>query len=369
MRALRLHFHHLPPLLLLLACDPAARADAPEEPARVLTTRAELAPSVREVVLHGVVRAASERALGFEVGGRLQARPVEVGDQVERGALLGRLDGRGPRHAVVAAEATLAELDARRAQTERDAARVARLRAEGVASAAELEQTRSGVERLEASQRAAEAQLRESRRRRGETVLHAPCDGVVTAVLAEPGAVVGPGTPVLLLSCASEVEVHASLPATMLAVSSGDPVRVELPARGEVRDATVSVRSVAAGPDGLFPIRVALPGEVAAPGEGAILRLRIEGAPALRVPIGAVVDPAGARPFVWRVQRGAAERVPVEVHGLHEGEVTLAPLSPEDRDDEVALAGLAAGDEVVVRGQRPLLEGDAVTASTVVGMR
>ena len=353
----------------LSACGGSVAADQGTEanaPPRVEVSVVREASAEETLVLHGTVRAADRANLAFAVGGRLLQRPVEVGERIEAGQVLARVDARPFRNAASAARAQIAELDAQAAQLRRDEERVAAREASGAASTADVEQTRTGTARLDASRDATRAQLAEARRQVGAAVLRAPYAGVVRAVFAEPGAVVAPGTPVLALAGEGGLEVEAEVPEAALSwLREGLAASVEIPATGTRAEGTVLALARAAGPSGLFPLRLRLEGMEAFPGQGALLRFARSGVPELRVPLGAVVDPSGDAPELWRIVEGSpprVERVAVAVRGLRDAEGAPEVALPRSLP-------LAAGDRVVLRGQRPLLDGDAVRLGTASAMQ
>ncbi|MCB9633108.1 MAG: efflux RND transporter periplasmic adaptor subunit [Sandaracinus sp.] len=345
---------------LSIGCASAA-AEPPTPTHEVVVRVAEVRQArVRpSVFLHGRTRATDRATASFVVGGRLVERRVDVGDRVSAGQTLARLDARGYAHGVEAASASLAELEARRAQLARDETRLTTLREGGVVAAADLESVRTAVARVDESQRAARVALEEARRQRDESVLRAPFDGVVRAVLVDEGTVVAPGTPVFLLAGEGPTEVELEVPERVVAWARvGDRVDVELPSTGERFVGEVVALADAASPTGLFPARARLQTETPiASGRGTLVTWRgAEAATELRVPLAAVVDPSGDRPFVWRVDaEGRAERVEVRPLALR-----------DDETSEVALAadGLAVGDEVVVAGHGAVLPGDLVRRTT-----
>lgn len=311
----------------------------------------------RPQIYHGVVRPAQRALLSFTEGGRLEARPAEIGDVVEAGQVLAALDRRGYRNAVRAAQASERELALRSEQLSRDRSRSERLRTDGVTTLAQLEQVESGHDRVSAMQVAARANLAESQRRSAEAVLRAPFGGVVTDVMVEPGELVAAGQPILRVagSDGHEVvlQVHAELAG---AVATGDAIRLlatgleaedplaRRPLEGTVRSAVAA----AAGLEGLFPVVVDVaPDPALRAGLGVEAELLGPAREALRVPLSAILDPSGRRPFVWRVVDGRADRAWVRIGRLDEGRVEV-------------LGGLEPGDRVVVRGHTRLLPGDQV---------
>jgi RND family efflux transporter MFP subunit len=338
---------------------PAHTAAVEEAPSAttVVTERVEAQPRARVERLQGVARLRDRATLSFQVGGRLARRAVDVGDRVEAGAVLAGLDARAYRNAVAAARAGLAEVEAQRGQVVRDQARASRLTRDGVSTAAALERADTGLERVAAMERAAGVQLRESRRQAAEATLRAPFAGVVTAVFAEVGELVQPGQPVVRLAGPGGLEVLVEATpemATRLApgdavtvravgVESDDPL-ADVLAEGRVR----SVVADAVGLGGLHPVMVDLPddGRLRA-GLGLEIGLRAEGASVPTVPLEAIVDPSGRRPFAWKVVDGRVERAWLRLGGLLDGRAEVRE-------------GLVVGDAIVTQGQARLLEGDAV---------
>src|SRR6476469_11221874 len=95
-------------LPLLAACDDhAASATAkPERPVQVERVAFENENATREFV--GVVRARHETDLGFRVAGKIVSRFVNVGDRVQVGDVVARLDPQDLKLQVESAEAEFA---------------------------------------------------------------------------------------------------------------------------------------------------------------------------------------------------------------------------------------------------------------------
>lgn len=343
-------------LLLLAGCTGATAQDASAGPQPAPVTvevvrQTELRESHRA---HGVLRASEAAMVAFLEGGRLAARPVEVGERVHAAQIVARLEDPGTREGVRAARASLGELEERHAQLERDEARTEALAAEGVATTEALERVRSARQRVRASRNAARALLSDARRRRSETRLSSPFDGVVTDVFAEPGELLGPGQPVVRVVGEGGLEVVVRVAAELAAeleprsrvgvqVSGGDP---EDPLGSPVYSGRIVHVADAAALGGMHPVRIALgEREGLAPGQGVVVRLEGAPRPTVTVPLSAVQDPSGTRPFVWLAVNGAAERAPVRLGPLQDGAIAI-------RD------GLSTGDRVVVSGHARLLEGD-----------
>lgn len=310
----------------------------------------------------GVTRAARRARVGFSLGGRITARPVDVGDRVAAGDELARLDDREWRHAVDAARATRSEIAAQQAQRVRDRDRVAALVEAKAATREELERAQAGVDALAGAEEAVAARLRDAQRRLADVRLVAPYAGTVTAVHQSRGEYATPGAPVVTLAGDGAVEVEVEVPESVVGhLSDGARVPVELPALGRRIDGQVTaIGRTTVGPGRLFPVVVTLdppataevPAMALAAGLTAEVTLALDAAPTLAVPVAAIVDPSGSHPRVFRVRRdgddgASVEQVAVMVGTLRGHRVTLR-------------GGLAAGDEVVVVGQHALLDGERV---------
>lgn len=156
--------------------------------------------------------------------GRLLAVAVEIGDRVQRGDRIATLDTsliaqdlEMARSSLRASEAdqrrAVDELAEARARNERrqanpdffskeDLAEVA-LQAKTAASAYEVAQARVAEQR---------ARVRQLEAGLEQNVVRAPFDGRVAERFADPGAQVGPGTPVVRLISAGELLVRAAVP-------------------------------------------------------------------------------------------------------------------------------------------------------------
>ena len=332
------------------ARDGAALAPMPE-PRVVRVAPVDVIEEAHELRFPGTTRAVRRANLSFVVSGRLSERAVDLGDRVERGALLARLDPQPFRNEVRSAEAIVAEVDERLDQISRERHRLTRLHAVGVASERELERAKSSQEQLRASFALAESRLREARRLLAEATLVAPFDGTVTGVHREPGEFVQQGAVVLKLSGDDGLEIQIEVPesvASALAESQTARVSFPLTALPAAQARLTSVSRGTEGPGRLFPIVAELqptPGVI--PGMAGELSVRVSRGPQLAVPLASIVDPSGKHPYVFRVADGRVERVPVEVRTLVGERITVA-------------GALRAGDEVVVAGHAVLLDRDPV---------
>ena len=207
--------------LFTAGCKPESEAQEPVRP--VLSTVVEpTAPGSTAAV--GSVEPRYKTDLSFRVLGRLIARPVNVGDSVEQGEIVGAIDSTALELAVRSAKAELSRSQAQLANASATEQRQRTLIATDTTSGETLDnavQVRAGAE---ASVARAQANLTKAIEQLGYAQVKADFAGIVTAVAADVGQVVSPGQTVVTV------------------------------ARPDIREAVVDI-----GPDFPVPLRVGLP--------------------------------------------------------------------------------------------------------------
>ncbi|RMH47271.1 MAG: efflux RND transporter periplasmic adaptor subunit [Alphaproteobacteria bacterium] len=344
-------------LLAGVATTAVGAEDAPADPAS-----AALRP-VASIILGsdravgrgfvGTVAARLESDLGFSLSGTVAAREVDIGDEVLKGDVIARLDPEAleadvwaARAGVIAAEQQLASArDAR----QREQALVAR----GVESAERLEDAERQLAAAEARLEQARAALAQAEDRLRQATLVAPHDGVVTKVFVEPGAAVSTGTPIVRLAAVGERELVVDMTEADLAAFGPDSRPVTRLLALPDTTATLALRTVDPVADPRARTRRAhftLIDPPAAFRIGALATLSLpEGtAGALILPAEAVVEDADG-PFVWVVTP--------EPRRVRRAAVTTAPA---DATHVIVTGGVAAGQEIVVKGVHSLSEGQPV---------
>ncbi len=215
--------------LALAGCGESAPAQTEAEPSRpVQVTTVELRPREAEKTFVGVVRARREIDLAFRVGGKVVQRKVEVGDRVQKGDLIARIDPEDLKLELESARAEMAAATANLAQTTAEDGRYRSLTAKGVASNAELDRKalakEEAVGRLERAKRALE--LAENRLSYADLV--SDTAGVVVSTAAEPGQVVSSGQTIVRVARLDEKEAAVALPETALAAARNSEASVSL---------------------------------------------------------------------------------------------------------------------------------------------
>ncbi len=323
-----------------------------EVPRPVRTVVAQLQPVGQALVLPAEIRPRIEIRYGFRVGGKLSQRLVSVGDRVEPGQLLARLDPQDAAPAVEAARAALeaAATDARLAETE--LARLRELREKNFISAAQLDRQQAVHDSARSRVQSAEASLKQARNAVEFQQLRADAPGHVVAVDAEAGQVVAAGQSVIRVAKSGEIEAALNVPERDIgAVRSAAMWQVVVPALdGRVLQGKVRELSPVSDPASrTYPVRLTLSGDLSglALGMTATAASLREASSAFQLPISALYSKDG-KSYVWVVDaQGAVAPVQVETVGLGEDTVRIA-------------SGIKAGDRVVTAGANLLVPGQKV---------
>ncbi len=187
------------------------------------------AQAQRQLTYSGVVRPRIESAVGFRVAGKIVERLVNVGDRVEVGAVIARLDDTDLRLAASSARAAIASAQTRRDVASDNFERARVLLPKGFIAKAVFDARKNEMDAAVAALETAEAQLRQAINAVRYTTLAADKAGIVTAVMAEPGQVVNAGTPVVALAEAGETEIAIAVPEQDVGrLAVGQPIEVTL---------------------------------------------------------------------------------------------------------------------------------------------
>ncbi len=337
--------------VLLGACNHAVRPAEGAKP--VIAERLEATSSAPAEEYSGAVHARYESALAFRVPGKIVARYVTLGETVRRGQVLARLDGTDAVLQRDSAQAALAAAGSDLRTAQADLQRYARLVRMGAVSrsAYDHQQDQTAAARASYQQAQRQYELRQNQLR--YTELRADHDGVITAVETEAGQVVAEGQPVLSLAWSDAREVYIDVPENRIDEFNGaERLSVSLWDTDRTYPGMVREKSAAADPaTRTFLVKVAIldPGPEVRLGMTAGVTVQAAADPKqLLVPMTALYH-QGAAPAVWVVdpRTRTLALAPVRVAGYSDRGVVIG-------------AGLAAGEEVVLKGVNELYPGERV---------
>lgn len=300
----------------------------------------------------GIVEARVQSDLGFRVGGKILERSVNVGQRVQKGQILMRLDPEDLRLAAAAEQANVEAARAKHTQAKADEMRSAMLVKSGVISRREYDQDRAALDSTKAQFEAAEAQARVSNNSSEYAVLLADADGVIVRTLSEPGQVVAAGQTVIQLAHDGPREALINLPEGVRP-DLGTIASARLYGQDQRYQARLRQLSDAADPASrTFEARYVLEGEAASAPLGSTVTITLasqqtSGNQAVVVPIGAVYD-RGSGPGVWIV------------NDKSEVKFRFVQIASIGQEEVVVSHGVDAGENVVALGAHLLHEGQVV---------
>jgi RND family efflux transporter MFP subunit len=338
--------------LVLGSCKPDTKVEAPEvRPVRTMT--ASKGEAGETVVLTGHIRAEDEPALAFRIGGRMIERPVNVGDRVEAGQVLAKLDPENELNALRSAEAALVAAQGQLTYARGDFERQRQLLANGHTPRARFDQSQKALQNAQSQVDNTEAQLQIARDRVSWTTLTADAAGTVTARGAEPGEVVQAGQMIVRLARQSGRDAVFDVPAQLLRSAPGDAqITVRLADDPSVT-ATGRVREVAPQADPVtrtFAVKVGLsdPPEAMRLGATVTGSVKLESEPVIALPASALTE-LNRQPAVWIVD---PKGLTVSLRNVE--------LLRHDPGTVVIAQGLDTGDIVVTAGIQALHPGQKV---------
>src|SRR5438045_7604460 len=303
----------------------------------------------------GIVEARVQSDLGFRVAGKILERSVDVGQRVQKGQPLMRLDPEDLRLSAAAQQANVEAARAKYTQAKADETRSGMLVKSGVISPREYDQDRAALDTAKAQLQAAEAQARVSNNSSEYAILLADADGLIVRTLSEPGQVVAAGQTVIQLAHDAPREALINLPEGVRP-DLGSIASARLYGQDQMYQTRLRQLSDAADPASrTFEARYVLEGEAALAPLGSTVTVALTTQQnsvnrTILVPVGAVYDRGGG-PGVWVVDdKSEVKFRRVEIGSIGQEEVVVSH-------------GVDAGENVVALGAHLLHEGQVVNSA------
>src|SRR5438874_5766638 len=340
-------------MTLLSACDDNSAGSIKRAAAFVRTEIVQQRDRQTPVTLTGAIHARSSADLSFRVNGRVLARLVDVGDHVNAGDVLARLDPaeqQADLDAATAAEAAAqSQLQVARTNFERQKTLLAQRFTTQVA----FDQAQEVLLSTESSLEAAKAQLGTAKDALGYTELRAGAVGLISARNLEVGQVVQAAQPVFTLAQDGDrdavFDVYESL---FFGDYDGDQVSLALLSDPSVT-ATGHVREVSPAIDpksSTVRIKVAIQNPPAAMTLGSAVAGTARSRPVaqIAVPWTALMS-LGSKPAVWTVDPATKT-----------ASLRIVEVAAYEAEAIVIEQGLKPGDRVVIGGVKLLSSGHSV---------
>ena len=180
----------------------------------------------------GVVEAVRQTRIAAQVPGAVVALAVQVGDRVQAGQLLLRIDARSADQGAAASDAQVQAARAALDVATREYGRQQKLREKQYISQGALDQAEAQFKATRAQVAAQVAQAGAARTQTGLHTVRAPYAGVVSEVPVQLGDMAMPGRALVTLYDPTALRVTAAVPQSALGASallSAEAVRIELP--------------------------------------------------------------------------------------------------------------------------------------------
>ena len=342
----------MPLAALVVGCTGTAPAaiEAPAPPVHAATI--ELKALTPTSMATAEILANRQSNLRSETAGRVVDVLIEAGERVEEGQVLLRLDVGRPASATQAANAAVAQSEARLTQAERELGRTKKLVQTGGLPEQRLDDAEDAVRLASAARDAARAEARLARRGLTDAVIRAPFNGTVVERMIELGEYLAPGSPLLTLADTSVLKARVLLdPREAIDVSVGRKARISVYARpletfgGRV----VRVGEVIDPRTRRLPVEIELDDHGGRLRPGLVARFVVEtGEPTMvmQVPLDGVFERFGSQ-HVYVVEDGIAQRRAIVLGPVRAGFAEVA-------------RGIEPGETIVVKGVTRVVDGSKV---------
>lgn len=314
----------------------------------------DLAPADFAVNAHlsGSTEARREAEISAKLAGTVERFAVEPGDLLAENDLILALDARPYRAALKQARAGLQAAEANLRQAERELERTRALKEKGRISEAEYEGVELRQLQAASARLGAQAACEQAELALEDTEIRAPFAGRLALKGVDAHEQIAPGQPVAAVVDLSGVLIRAGVgERDAVRIRPGMPVKITVPALDEARFRgivkNVGVRSHPATRS--FEVEIAVENVEGRLLSGMATRavVVVETRPgAIGIPETAVVEQYG-EPVAYVVEAGLARR-------------RALTLGPRDGDRVQVLAGLNAGDQLIIKGQWSVSDGSPV---------
>ncbi|MDD0995523.1 Macrolide export protein MacA [compost metagenome] len=337
--------------VMLVACSKEEAAPEPVRP--VLSIKVEALGEQNLGRFAGSIQARYESNVGFRVPGRIASRSVDVGAEVEKGALLASLDPTDQKNQLRSAEGDLASIRANLINAQATARRQQSLFDQGVGSQAQLDAAQTDLKTTQASLDQAQAAVNQAKDQLNYVELRADHKAVVTAWMAEAGQVVTAGQQVVTLAQPDIKEAVIDLPDTLVDQLPQDVVfQVALQLTPEI-NTTAIVREIepqAESATRTRRARLTLSETPTAFRLGSAISVTLSSAikPQIELPLSALQEVDG-KPRIWIVDTQSQTVSPRDVSIVSRTDTTV-----------VVASGVKSGERIVSAGVNSLKPGQKV---------
>jgi len=344
--------------VLLAACQRETETSAPQaRPVRTVTVEKREAGT--QLTFTGRIEAEDEVSLSFRIGGRILENNGKLGDRVQTGQVVARLESQNEMNGLRQAQAALAAAEGQLTQARNQFERQQTLLGQGWTTNVNFDQAKQAYQTAQSQVDAAEAQLKIAHDLVSFTELKADAPGVFTAIGPAAGEVVQPGQSIVRLARKDGRDAVFDIPAQVIRSAPSDPeIKVSLAndstvtARGRVREVAPQANPATR----TFEVKVGLTDPPPAMFLGATVtgRLETEAVPIIEIPATALTK-INQQPAVWIVDPSNSTVSARNVDVLRFDQATVAVSQGLDAGEVVVTAGVQAlhpGQKIRILGSR-----------------
>ena len=288
----------------------------------------------------GLVEATRQSTVSAQIGGRVVEINFDVGDRVNKGQVILRIDEREAMQALAGSQAQVLQAQTNMQNAKAAYERAKQLAAQKFISQAALDKAQADYKVALAQAAASEASTGQASLAHGYTAVIAPYSGIVAARLVEVGELVMPGKPLMTGFDPVEMRVVVSVPQdNLVGIGVAPEVMVEAPVLNRwIKPASVTIQPVADARTHSTQVRVYLPKNEAGIYPGMFVRAHFVVGKASKL-----VIPASA---VLRRSEVVAVYVVDETGGVKLRQVRLGEATSDGAVE--VLAGLKPGEKVAL---------------------
>ncbi len=343
----------------LAACEREVEVQAPaERPVRAVTVeRGEVGVPT---TLTGRIEARDEAALAFRISGRIAENDLRLGDRVNPGQVLARLESQNEQNALRTAQARAAAAEAQLTEARNRFERQERLLAGGWTTRPRFDEAQQALRTAQAQVDDAEAQLKTAHDQVSFTELKADAPGVLTEIGPRAGEVVQAGQMIARIARQDGRDAVFEVPAQVIRSAPPDAEIMVSLTDDPTATALGRVREVAPQADPVtrtFEVKVGLtdPPEAMRLGTGVTGHMQANTSAAIEVPAAALTR-INRQPAVWIMDPSSRTVSLHNVDVLRFNQDTVAISSGLDEGQIVITAGMQAlhpGQMVRLLGAQP----------------
>lgn len=308
-----------------------------------------------KAVVPGSVVPDQKAQIASRIMGYIENLKVKVGDEVNRGQLLFKIDAGDINSKISQAQSGYQQAKAALEDASADYERFTRLYKENAVSKQQYDKMRLQFSVAQENLAAATAGLKQARDQLNYANVRAPFSGVIVQKMANEGSLAAPGAPVVVMENLASLSVQTQVSNDLYAaLRIGDKAKVKIDGIDKPFEATIYTLVGAADPaTRTHTVKLSLP-DVTDVNSGTFARVSfVKGErQTMMLPKSAIVERAGIN-GVFVVENGKAffhmVRTGAEIDGMVEIQ-----------------AGLVVGEQIVVSENQQLMNGDVISSAADV---